>query len=139
MVEREPARLIYAAAWSIVLVACAALAVGAVNMSSNMDARLVEFEVMVGWGLGALVQWLLVEPAALCLFASCGLVLKWCTSFEDLPPPPKGDAGAAARPADVAFDEAREMDPETLQEEALRALEGPPGKVAAVEGGYKEA
>ena len=48
-----------------------------------MDATVVHFDVMVGWGLAAGVQWLLLEPLVLSLFASLTLFLKWCTSFED--------------------------------------------------------
>ena len=32
-----------------------------------------------------MVQWLLFEPAGLLAYALLTLLLKWCTSFEDLP------------------------------------------------------
>ena len=50
-----------------------------------MDAPIVEVDVMLSWLLAMLVQWLLYEPAMLLLYTAFTLLLKWCTSFEDLP------------------------------------------------------
>jgi hypothetical protein len=83
VVPPESARYIFGAAWSIVLVACMAMGIGAINMAGNLDATAVNFDVMVGWALAAGVQWLLIEPTALVLFAAFHLLLKWCTSFEE--------------------------------------------------------
>jgi len=77
--------LMYAAAWGIVWLTVGALAIGTISMSTHMDKRVLRVDVMVGWALACAVQWLLYEPAALALFASFTLLLKWCTSFEDLP------------------------------------------------------
>ena len=79
--------LIYCSAWSIVMLTCGALAIGAINMGDNMDARVVNEDVLVSWGLAAGVHWLLIEPIALMLLCGLGLLLKWCTSFEGLMPP----------------------------------------------------
>ena len=107
--EREPmsltSKVIYTAAWSIVIVTCAALAFGATQMAGKMDADAVNRHVIVGWGLAALYQWLVVEPVMCLLLASVTLFLKWCTTFEDLMPPltlgkvlgePQADPKAAA-------------------------------------------
>lgn len=82
---REQAILMYGTAWGVVVIVMAALAIGAVDMASNMDAPVVKMDVMVGWALACAVQWLLYEPAGLMVFACVSLLLKWCTSFEDLP------------------------------------------------------
>ena len=78
-------RLLFGSAWSIIIFCCMALAVGAINMSSNMDASLVTMDCMVGWFLSMGALWLIMEPTILGLFAMVGLVLKWCTTFDDLP------------------------------------------------------
>jgi len=77
--------LMYGAVWGIVWLTCGALSVGSVSMSNRMDARVLRVDVMVSFALACAVQWFLYEPAALALFASFTLLLKWCTSFEDLP------------------------------------------------------
>lgn len=77
--------IIYAATWCIVLLICSALAIGAVNMAGNMDAPIVQVDVMLGWLLSMTLQWILFEPAILVTYAFFTLLLKWCTSFEDLP------------------------------------------------------
>ena len=51
----------------------------------NMDAPVVQMDVMVGWAFSALVQWVLVEPAVLSAYLLLTLLLKWCTDFSDLP------------------------------------------------------
>ena len=78
------ARVIFGSAWSIVLLCAFALAVGAINLSANMDSIAVHEDVMISFGLSTLAQWLLVEPPMLALLASCGLLLKWFTAFEEL-------------------------------------------------------
>lgn len=78
------ARVIFGSAWSIVLLCAFALAVGAINLSANMDSTTVREDVMISFGLSTLAQWLLVEPPMLALLASCGLLLKWFTAFEEL-------------------------------------------------------
>jgi hypothetical protein len=82
---RRQAQIIFGSAWSMVLFTCAALAVGAISMASNMDATVVQQDVMVGWVLAMVVEWLLLEPTALFVYAAFTLLLKWCTSFDDLP------------------------------------------------------
>jgi len=82
--ERQ-SQLIFGASWSIVLLTYGAFAVGAINMASNMDDGIVKTDVMGGFGLGMVMEWILIEPAVLLLFANIILLLKWCTSFEDLP------------------------------------------------------
>ena len=62
-----------------------ALAIGAIAIAGTMDKPLVEADVFVVWLLAAGVQWLLYEPAGLLAYACLTLLLKWCTSFEDLP------------------------------------------------------
>jgi len=83
--DREQKLLMFGSAWGIVVLTCGALAIGAVNMSSNMDAAIVRSDVFVSWGLALVVQWFLYEPMMLGVFALINLLLKWCTSFEDLP------------------------------------------------------
>jgi len=83
--SRMQALLIHGSAWSIIFLAVAAVTIGAVNMATNLDAPLVQGDVMVGWVLAILTQWLLFEPAVLSVFIGVVLLLKWCTSFEDLP------------------------------------------------------
>ena len=77
------ARLIFGSVWSISMLSCLALAVGAINMSANMDATTVRADVMIGWVIAMSWQWLLIEPVALALLAAAGLLLKWCTTFVD--------------------------------------------------------
>jgi hypothetical protein len=77
------ARLIFGSAWSIVMLSCLALAVGAINVAGNMDETTVREDVMLGWLLALLAQWLVVEPPLLLLLALSGLVLKRCTTFDD--------------------------------------------------------
>jgi len=77
------ARLIFGSVWSISMLSCLALAVGAINMSANMDATTVREDVMIGWVIAMSWQWVLIEPVALALLAAAGLLLKWCTSFVD--------------------------------------------------------
>ena len=62
-----------------------AFAVGAISMSSNMDATIVKNDVMLGFGIGLILQWFLIEPIAVTTFANLILLLKWCTTFDDLP------------------------------------------------------
>lgn len=103
------------------LIACAAFAVGAVNMATNMDASVVERDVMLGWALAAAVQWILVEPLALGLFAGCGLFLKWCTDFDDV----EHEAEAALQIAAAtrkAHEEAPAAQPAAAPQPALKAL-----------------
>ena len=83
----QSSRLIFGASWLIVSVACIALGIGAINMAGNMDAAAINFDVMLSWVLSAGVQWLLLEPSALVLFAAFNLLLKWCTTFEENLPP----------------------------------------------------
>ena len=45
----------------------------------------MQTDVLVGWIFALLVQWLLYEPAVLIGYAFVTLLLKWCTSFDDLP------------------------------------------------------
>jgi len=95
--SRSQSCLVYGASWGIVFLAQFAFSVGAINMAGNLDARVVEEDVLVAWLIGALVQWLIYEPVVLALFASCDLLLKWCTTFEELPlplPDPSTDAKA---------------------------------------------
>jgi len=77
--------VVQGSSWSIVFLVQLAVSVGAVNMASNMDTRAVKEDVMLAWGLSAAVLWLLVEPGILALYGTCTLLLKWCTTFEDLP------------------------------------------------------
>jgi len=78
------AQLLYALAWGAVFVACAMSAVGSIDMAGQMDESRVHVDVMLGWGLGACVQWLIVEPLLLLALFFGGLLLKWLTSFEGL-------------------------------------------------------
>jgi len=81
--SRLQANLIFASAWCIVLLSCLALAIGAINMSANMEVNTVREDVMLGWALSALAQWLLIEPPMLLLLLLFELLLKWCTTFDD--------------------------------------------------------
>lgn len=90
-------QLIYTYVWSIVLLVCGAMAIGAMSMSTNMDKTVVHEDVMLGWILALGVQWVLIEPVFLGLLATGGLLLRWCTAFDDLPSlyeqwPPKKNA-----------------------------------------------
>ena len=78
-------KAVFTATWTGVISTCLALGIGAISISSNMDAPIVEVDVMLSWLLAMLVQWLLYEPAVLLLYTAFTLLLKWCTSFEDLP------------------------------------------------------
>lgn len=78
-------KAVFTATWTGVISTCLALGIGAISISSNMDAPIVEVDVMLSWLLAMLVQWLLYEPAMLLLYTAFTLLLKWCTSFEDLP------------------------------------------------------
>ena len=79
--------LVCGASWSIIFLAQFAFSVGAINMAGNLDARVVEEDVLIAWLIGALVQWLICEPIVLAVFLSCELLLKWCTTFEELSVP----------------------------------------------------
>lgn len=83
--SKKQSQMIFGAAWSIVFLTYGAFTVGAVNMASNMDDDIVKTDVMGGFGLGLVMQWILIEPSVLMAFAAIVLLLKWCTSFEDLP------------------------------------------------------
>ena len=78
-------KIIYGSAWSIVLLTVFALAVGALNMAFNMDAAVVRQDVMASWVIAIFVDWLLIEPMMLTAFALFILMLKWCTSFDEIP------------------------------------------------------
>ena len=75
---------IFGSAWSIVLLGIFAGSVGAINMSFNMEASLVEQDVMLAFAFGVILYWLAIEPIMLVLFGSVGVLLKWCTTFEDI-------------------------------------------------------
>ena len=75
--------LSYAAAWSAVLSAVAALAAGTVNMSGAVDA-VVCGDIIQAWGIGLGALWLVIEPFALALLAAAILALKQCTTFDDI-------------------------------------------------------
>lgn len=83
--SKREAKMIYAGTWMIVLTLVLALSVGAMSMSGNMDAPTVRADVMAAWVLALFVQWLLFEPMMLLGYLCITLMLKWCTSFEDLP------------------------------------------------------
>ena len=78
-------RVILGSAWSIVFLTFGAFAIGACNMASNVDQAVARNDMMNGWGLSVVMQWFLIEPVALLLYVNLNLLLKWCTSFEDLP------------------------------------------------------
>lgn len=82
---KRQAKLVFLSAWSILLLTQGAFAVGAISMSSNMDATIVKNDVMLGFGIGLILQWFLIEPIAVTTFANLILLLKWCTTFDDLP------------------------------------------------------
>lgn len=78
-------RIILVSAWAIVCLTYAALAIGACNMAINVDQEVAKHEIMGGWGLGVVMQWFIIEPLVLLLYVNINLLLKWCTSYEDLP------------------------------------------------------
>ena len=82
---RRMSALIYCGAWFGILLLCGALTLGSLSMASNIDAPVVQNDVIVSWILAFFVQVLLCEPLALLWYLGITLLLKWCTSFEDLP------------------------------------------------------
>ena len=77
---------LHASAWAIVLFCTAAVSFGALNISAVMDSRLVAHHAIRGWLYGLSIEWLLLEPTVLLLLALATLGLKWCTTFDDVPP-----------------------------------------------------
>merc|ERR1711871_785352 len=63
---------IFGSAWSIVLLGIFAGSVGAINMSFNMEASLVEQDVMLAFAFGVILYWFAIEPIMLGLFGSVG-------------------------------------------------------------------
>jgi hypothetical protein len=49
-----------------------------------MDVTSAREDIIVGWILAIIVQWLLIEPLMVAVLASCGLLLKWLTTFDDV-------------------------------------------------------
>ena len=84
VLPEQQGKLIYNYMWSIVGLVCASLAIGAVSMSANMDVTSAREDIIVGWILAIIVQWLLIEPLMVAVLASCGLLLKWLTTFDDV-------------------------------------------------------
>lgn len=82
---KKQAIIIFGSVWCIALLTFGGLAIAAVEMATHMEATLVRADVMVSWALGALSLWIIFEPVVLLVFAAVNLLLKWCTSFEDLP------------------------------------------------------
>jgi len=78
-------KVILGSAWNIVFLTYGAFAIGACNMASNVDQSVARNDMMNAWGLSLVMQWFLIEPVALLLYVNLNLLLKWCTSFEDLP------------------------------------------------------
>lgn len=76
---------IYGAVWLLSIIYCGSCYIGAIALTGEMDATVVRADVFVAWLLAVMVQWLLFEPAGLLAYALLTLLLKWCTSFEDLP------------------------------------------------------
>ena len=84
-VTKSQWRLTIGSAWSVVLLTVAAISIAAINIAVNMDANIVKNDIMVSWVIAILVDWLVVEPMMLSAFALLVMLLKWCTSFDDLP------------------------------------------------------
>jgi len=87
--------LVEGMAWAIVLSCCLAIAISTMFVSSRMEAEAAREDAMIAWALAMGTQWLVIEPLALVVFALVGMLLKWCTDFEDSAAPSEKGKGSA--------------------------------------------